>query len=117
MPLAVAAWWFLHDSGIHATIAGVVLGLLTRVRPDPGEERSPAERLEHRLSPLSSALAVPFFAAMSAGVAFDRRRRSGHRPGGRSGVILGLVLGKPAGILLGAWSVAPVHPSRARRRV
>ena len=37
VPLAVAAWWFVHESGIHATIAGVVLGLLTRVRPRQGE--------------------------------------------------------------------------------
>ena len=36
-PLALVAWWFLHESGIHATIAGVVLGLLTRVRPDETE--------------------------------------------------------------------------------
>ena len=41
VPLAVAAWWFVHESGIHATIAGVVLGLLTRVRPDEGERAAP----------------------------------------------------------------------------
>ena len=46
----------------------VVLGLLTRVVPDDEEARSPAERLEHRISPLSSAVAVPFFALLSAGV-------------------------------------------------
>jgi NhaA family Na+:H+ antiporter len=105
LPLAVAAWWFLHESGIHATIAGVVLGLLTRVLPDPDEERSPAERLEHRLSPVSAAVAVPFFALMSAGVAL---RGAGDliRDPVAVGVVLGLVVGKPVGILLGAWGVA-----------
>jgi len=104
LPLAVGAWWAVHESGIHATIAGVVLGLLTRVLPDPGEARSPAERLEHRLAPISSAVAVPFFALMSAGVVLH---------GGdlvsdpvAVGVVVGLVAGKPLGILLGAWSVA-----------
>src|SRR6476620_9123879 len=42
VPLAIAAWWFTHESGVHATIAGVVFGLLTRARVDPGEDRSPA---------------------------------------------------------------------------
>jgi NhaA family Na+:H+ antiporter len=105
VPLAVAAWWFLHESGVHATIAGVVLGLLTRVLPDPGEDRSPAERVEHRLSPVSSAVAVPFFALMSAGVALHGGSGLVTDPVA-IGVVLGLVVGKPLGILLGAWSVA-----------
>ncbi|HEY3014224.1 MAG TPA: Na+/H+ antiporter NhaA [Nocardioides sp.] len=104
LPLAVAAWWFTHESGVHATIAGVVLGLLTRVRPDPDEHHSPAENLEHRLAPLSSSLAVPFFALASAGVVIA---------GGSSlyadpvviGVVLGLVLGKPLGVFGGAMLV------------
>src|SRR5688572_21396705 len=44
VPLAVAVWLLLHASGVHATVAGVALGLLTRVRTDPGEEHGPAER-------------------------------------------------------------------------
>lgn len=71
VPVVLAGWWLLHESGIHATIAGVVLGLLTRVIPDDDEKRSPAERLEHRLSPVSAGVAVPFFALMSAGVALS----------------------------------------------
>jgi NhaA family Na+:H+ antiporter len=102
--LAVVAWWSVHESGVHATVAGVALGLLTRVRPDEREAASPAERLEHRLAPLSAGVAVPFFAFMSAGVVLA---------GGAGmladpvvlGVALGLVLGKPAGVLGGAWAV------------
>ena len=67
LPLAVFVWWGVHESGVHATIAGMVLALLTRVRPDPSESASPAEHLEHLLSPISSNLAVPFFALLSAG--------------------------------------------------
>jgi NhaA family Na+:H+ antiporter len=103
LPLAVAAWWLVHESGIHATIAGVVLGLLVRVRRDEGEERSPAERLEHLLSPLSAGVAVPFFALMSAGVAVGGDSLLGGPVA--VGVVLGLVVGKPVGVFGGAWLV------------
>ncbi len=107
VPLAVGIWWFTHESGIHATIAGVAMGLLTRVKLDPGEEHSPAEALEHRLTPVSAGLAVPFFALMSAGVAIQ---------GGGAlladpivlGIVAGLVVGKPIGVLGGAWLVTRV---------
>ena len=68
VPLAVATWIAVHSSGIHATIAGVALGLLTRVKRDPDEEASPSMRLEHRLQPWSSGLVVPVFAFFAAGV-------------------------------------------------
>ncbi|WP_156755032.1 Na+/H+ antiporter NhaA [Actinokineospora pegani] len=68
VPLAGAVWFAVHESGVHATIAGVALGLLTRVRRDPGEAESPSERLEHRLQPWSAGLAVPLFALFAAGV-------------------------------------------------
>ena len=107
VPLALGIWWATHESGIHATVAGVAMGLLTRVLPDPGEAASPAERLEHTLTPVSAGLAVPFFALMSAGVAVE---------GGSDlltdpvviGVVLGLLVGKPVGVLLGAWTVTQV---------
>ncbi|MET0526512.1 MAG: Na+/H+ antiporter NhaA, partial [Nocardioides sp.] len=93
VPLAAAAWWLVHESGIHATIAGVALGLLVRVRRDPGEDHSPVERLEHLVSPVSSALAVPFFALMSAGVVVSIDADLIGDPV-VVGVVLGLVLGK-----------------------
>lgn len=103
LPLAATAWWLMYESGVHATVAGVLLGLLTRVLPDPDEERSPAERLEHLLTPVSAGVAVPFFALLSAGV----RLGGGVGPGDPVvlGVVAGLVLGKPLGILGGAWLV------------
>jgi NhaA family Na+:H+ antiporter len=102
VPLALAIWWATHESGIHATVAGVAMGLLTRVLLDPGEKASPAERLEHTLGPVSSGLAVPFFALMSAGVVIEA---GGDLLGDPVvlGIVAGLVLGKPAGVLLGTW--------------
>ncbi len=104
VPLALAIWWFTHESGVHATVAGVAMGLLTRVVPDPGETASPAERLEHTLTPWSSGFAVPFFALMSAGVAISGGSDLVRDPV-VIGVVLGLVLGKPVGVLGGAWVV------------
>ena len=105
VPLAVLAWWAVHECGVHATIAGVALGLLTRVRHDPGEETSPAEHLEHVLSPVSSALAVPFFALMSAGVVLTGGAELVSDPV-VVGVVVGLVVGKPVGVFAGGWLVA-----------
>lgn len=102
LPFFIGAWWFTHESGVHATIAGVALGLLTRVRPDEGEEVGPAEDVAHALGPWSAGFAVPVFALMSAGVVVA---------GGASlvtdpvviGVVAGLVLGKPIGVFGGSW--------------
>ncbi|WP_328645237.1 Na+/H+ antiporter NhaA [Amycolatopsis sp. NBC_00348] len=68
VPLALVTWVAVHSAGIHATIAGVALGLLTRVRADDGEAEAPALRLEHRLQPWSAAVAVPLFALFAAGI-------------------------------------------------
>ncbi|MEV4599333.1 Na+/H+ antiporter NhaA [Amycolatopsis sp. NPDC049253] len=100
VPLAVVTWVAVHSTGIHATIAGVALGLLTRVKPDEGEDEAPAVRLEHRLQPWSAAVAVPVFALFAAGISV-----SGHALGQvfttalPLAVLLGLVVGKFVGIL------------------
>jgi NhaA family Na+:H+ antiporter len=103
VPLSAAVWWCVHESGIHATVAGVAMGLLTRVRPDPGEDRSPAEALEHLLTPYSAGVAVPFFALTSAGVTVHVGSLAGDPV--VLGVLLGLVVGKPVGVLGGAAAV------------
>ncbi|WP_103340156.1 Na+/H+ antiporter NhaA [Amycolatopsis sp. CA-126428] len=71
VPLTLVTWVAVHSAGIHATIAGVALGLLTRVRADEGEEEAPALRLEHRLQPWSAAVAVPVFALFAAGISIN----------------------------------------------
>ena len=66
MPLAVVAWALVHASGVHATVAGVVLGFTV---PVLGRHRPPAaERFEHALRPVSAGFAVPVFAFFAAGV-------------------------------------------------
>ena len=101
VPLALALWGFVHSSGIHATVAGVVLGLATRVVRDPGEELAPAERLEERLRPISAGFAVPVFAFFAAGVTVVGTSLAtiASNPV-TQGVAVGLVAGKGIGIFV-----------------
>lgn len=107
LPLALLIWVLVHESGVHATVAGVAMGLLMRVLPDKGEERSPAEHLEHVVRPLSAGIAVPVFALFSAGVAVSASALGNvftHRM--PLGIVLGLVLGKAVGIFCGTYLAA-----------
>ncbi|WP_433870980.1 Na+/H+ antiporter NhaA [Saccharopolyspora sp. CA-218241] len=100
VPLAIAVWIAVHSTGVHATIAGVVLGLLTRVKRDPGEETAPSARLEHRLQPWSAGVVVPVFAFFAAGVPVDGEALTSISQDPISiAVIVGLVVGKVVGIV------------------
>ncbi|GAA4913786.1 Na+/H+ antiporter NhaA [Streptomonospora salina] len=107
VPLAFVIWALMHESGVHATIAGVAMGMLMRSTEAQGEHESPLHRAEHMLRPWAMGVALPIFALMSAGVAF----------GGFAemvtdtvalGVFFGLVAGKLIGILGGAWITTKV---------
>ncbi|HEX5613602.1 MAG TPA: Na+/H+ antiporter NhaA [Acidimicrobiia bacterium] len=98
VPLGLAVWLFTFESGVHATIAGVALGLLTPVAPIRG--RNVAETLEHRLHPWTSFLVVPLFALANAGVALSGEAASGAIGSALAwGIVVGLVVGKPLGIM------------------
>jgi NhaA family Na+:H+ antiporter len=106
VPLALVTWVAVHSAGVHATIAGVALGLLTRVRRDPGEDEAPAVRLEHRLQPWSAAVAVPLFALFAAGIEIDAGSLSDvFTTALPLAIMAGLVVGKIVGIL-GASALA-----------
>jgi NhaA family Na+:H+ antiporter len=113
LPLAAATWVLMHESGVHATVAGVLLAFTVPVvRGDAagGPDAGPglAEHFEHRIRPISAGVAVPVFAFFSAGVAL----------GGISGltasvtdtvavgITVGLVLGKAIGITGATWLVS-----------
>ncbi|WP_225808517.1 Na+/H+ antiporter NhaA [Streptomyces spinosus] len=104
VPLGVVVWALMYNSGVHATIAGVAMGLMLRCTTREGEECSPAERIEHLVRPLSAGLAVPLFALFSAGVSISGGALGDvfTRPE-TLGVVLGLVVGKTIGIFGGTW--------------
>ncbi|KQP84280.1 Na+/H+ antiporter NhaA [Aeromicrobium sp. Leaf291] len=109
IPLAVTAWALVHASGVHATVAGVLLGFTVPVlRRDGQDGPGLAEHLEEIVRPLSSTVAVPVFAFFSAGVAIEGA--SGFVEALRDpvtlGIIAGLVIGKPLGVLLFTWLMA-----------
>jgi NhaA family Na+:H+ antiporter len=110
VPVAVATWAAVHAAGVHATIAGVALAMLTRVRADPGEQYAPALRLEHRLQPWSAGFAVPTFALFAAGIPVTGNALTslvGDRVA--FAVIVGLLAGKLVGITSSAWLATRLH--------
>ena len=106
LSIALVVWGLMHASGVHATVAGVALGLLTRVRPDPGETEAPADRYEHAIRPISAGVCVPLFAFFSAGVTFVGLGGSVLTEPVAVAIVVGLVIGKPLGVFGGAWTVA-----------
>ncbi|PWJ47048.1 sodium/proton antiporter, NhaA family [Quadrisphaera granulorum] len=113
LPLAVTTWALVHASGVHATVAAVLLAFtvpVLRSEAAGGPDAGPglAEHFEHRIRPLSAGVAVPVFAFFSAGVTI----------GGLSGltasltdtvalgIVAGLVLGKPLGVAGATWLVS-----------
>ncbi|MFH9489527.1 Na+/H+ antiporter NhaA [Streptomyces halstedii] len=106
VPLALVIWGLMYNSGVHATIAGVAMGLMLRCTRREGEVQSPGERLEHLVRPLSAGIAVPLFALFAAGVTLKGEALAGvfTRPE-TLGVVLGLVAGKTLGIFGGTWLV------------
>ena len=113
VPLALATWGLVHASGVHATVAGVLLAFTVPVRPrrahgEDAEGPGMAERFEHRLRPLSAAVAVPIFAFFAAGVTIGGLSglASALADTVTLGIIAGLVVGKTVGILVASYLVA-----------
>jgi Na+:H+ antiporter, NhaA family len=112
VPLGLAIWIAVHASGVHATVAGVAMGLILRGTRDEypdgtKETKSPGELVEHFMRPISAGLAVPLFALFSAGVPL-----SGSVLGDvftdriPLGIAAGLFIGKSIGIFGGAFLMA-----------
>lgn len=100
VPLGLLIWWATYQSGVHATVAGVAIALLTRIQTKPGEHQSPGEIAEIKVRPISVAIALPVFAFTAAGV--DLRNVSFLDTVGSQvslAIIAGLVIGKPLGVI------------------
>lgn len=105
LPLATLTWALVHASGVHATIAGVLLGFavpvaLDKTGAEPALGSGLAEHFEHRFRPISAGFAVPVFALLAAGVHIGGMSGfvSALTDRAALGVVVGLVLGKTVGI-------------------
>jgi len=105
--LGVAMWLAVLKSGVHATLAGVALGLTIPMRDRSAPELSPLVRLEHDLHPTVAYFILPLFAFANAGVSLAGLSWSALAAPVPLGIALGLAVGKPLGVLgLGGLLVA-----------
>ncbi|GAA2559239.1 Na+/H+ antiporter NhaA [Pseudonocardia hydrocarbonoxydans] len=108
LPLAAITWTLVHESGVHATVAAVLLAFTVPVvRRSAGEGPGLAEHFEHRIRPISAGVAVPVFAFFAAGVSVvdgDGLGAAFADPVAQ-GIVAGLVLGKIVGVLGATWLV------------
>lgn len=113
MPIGLIVWFFMYESGVHATVAGVLLAFAIPVRAKDGDDdglgprMGLAELFEHRYRPLSAGVAVPVFAFFSAGVAVGGWNGlvDAVTSPVAMGIMLGLVVGKTVGITVATWLV------------
>ncbi|GLR08601.1 Na+/H+ antiporter NhaA [Mixta theicola] len=101
MVVGTVLWVAVLKSGVHATLAGVVIGFLVPLSEKEG--KSPARALEHGLHPWVTWLILPLFAFANAGVALDGVSVNALFSPLPLGIILGLFIGKPLGITLFCW--------------
>jgi NhaA family Na+:H+ antiporter len=97
----VFLWYFIHHSGIHATIAGVLLAFF--IPTNDTEIESPLEKLEHFLTVPVNFLIMPIFALANTNITFQKEMVTGLISPLGLGIILGLFLGKTLGISLLSW--------------
>ncbi|MFG2973870.1 Na+/H+ antiporter NhaA [Streptomyces sp. NPDC048331] len=113
VPLGIAIWALMYNGGVHATVAGVAMGLILRTTRDKAENASPASRVSHLLHPFSAGVAVPLFALFAAGVSISgpalAKVFTTPEP---LGVVIGLVAGKVIGIFAGTYLAARFTKAR-----
>ena len=115
LPLAAVTWVLVHESGVHATVAGVLLAFtvpVVRSAAAGGPDAGPglAEHFEHRIRPLSAGVAVPVFAFLAAGVTVGGLAGLTTALTDRValGIVVGLIVGKPIGIMAATWLASRV---------
>lgn len=98
---AIFLWYFIHHSGVHATIAGVVAAFTLPTKH--GSEDSPLEKLEHILNRPVNFIIMPVFALANTNVSIRNVSVDMITGGLGTGIMIGLILGKPVGITLLSW--------------
>ena len=103
--VGVFVWICVLKSGVHATLAGVVLAMAIPLRVEGSADSSPLYRLEHGLHPWVAFAILPLFAFANAGVSFIGLSPASLLEPLPLGIAAGLFLGKPIGIMTATWLV------------
>ena len=103
--IGLVIWVFVLKSGVHATLAGVLVALTIPIKGASEWDQSPLQKLEHDIQPWVAFLVLPIFAFANAGVAFDQISLSDLVMPIPLGIILGLIVGKQVGVF-GATYIA-----------
>ncbi len=107
--LGLAIWFFVHESGIHATVAGIAMGLLMNMNKSENNANSVGDRVLHLIHPYSAVLAVPVFAFFSSAISISDIDLGQILDSTMAlGIFLGLVLGKPIGVFAGAYLISKI---------
>ena len=105
--VGAGVWTAVHDSGVHATLAGVAVALTVPLRSHDGTTRNaPLERLEHGLAPLIAFVVVPVFGFANAGIAVDPAALARLAAPIPLAIVVALVVGKQAGVFGAVWLLA-----------
>jgi len=98
--VGIGLWICVLKSGVHATLAGVIIGLMIPGRGNTGDNDSLLEHTIHQLHPWVAFAILPMFAFVNAGIAFEGMSLQRLLEPIPSGIFMGLVLGKPVGVML-----------------
>ena len=101
--VGIFLWAAMLKSGIHATLAGILVGLAIPMRNVPASDTPPLERVHQNLKPWVTLAIVPLFAFFNAGIYLSGDGFEGLSSSAAIGIVLGLVVGKPIGILGATW--------------
>ncbi|RSX54124.1 sodium:proton antiporter [Bifidobacterium goeldii] len=101
--VGLLAWVMMFEAGVHPTLAGVLVGMLTPSREMYGETTPRASRYAEKLQPFSALLALPIFALFATGVHFEQLTPALMVSPIVIALIVALVVGKPLGIMTTAW--------------
>jgi NhaA family Na+:H+ antiporter len=100
--LGLGVWWLVHESGVHATVAGVAIGLLLSTAHRV-KKASLANRALKAIHPVSTFVAIPLFVLVSSGVSLAVIGACATTSPVFAGIVAGLLVGKPLGIVLFVW--------------
>lgn len=101
--VGMLAWLMMFEAGVHPTLAGVLVGLITPSRERFGEATPRAQRYRDKLQPLSNMVALPVFAIVATGVRLEGFSWASLISPQVVGIVVALVVGKPLGIMMTAW--------------